>query len=100
MSRRSSQADGPTVLQASPREARPGDELLWVSDEPSGPAHHALEVGLVMHDPRHDRVRVLSRDGTEHEFDAERVVVLLRHLQGLLEQSRATDPREHDRAAT
>lgn len=93
MSWRPSEGDGPIVVEGFPRDAVPGDELLWVTDEPAGPVHHALEVGLVVHDPQDDHVRVLSRDGTEHAFSTDRVVVLLRDLQGLLERSRASDLR-------
>lgn len=97
---RPSQSPGPSVLPAAVRDAVPGDELLWVSDDASGPSHHAVEVGLVLHDPARERVRVLSRDGTELEFDADRTVVLVRGLQGLLERSRATAPRARERWAT
>lgn len=83
---------GPSVLEGSPADAAPGDELLWATEEPEGPVHHAVEVGLVLHDPHRGRVRVLSRDGSELEFATDRVVVLLRGLQGLLERSRATTP--------
>lgn len=82
----------PTVLEGSPADAAPGDELLWATEEPDGPAHHAVEVGLVLHDAHRGVVRVLSRDGTELEFATDRVVILLRDLQGLLERSRATAP--------
>lgn len=89
----------PTVLEGSPADAVPGDELLWATEGPGGPAHHAVEVGLVLHDAQRGRVRVLSRDGTELEFAIDRVVILLRDLQGLLERSRATAPQpEAERA--
>lgn len=92
MSWLSHEPGSPTVVEGSPADAVPGDELLWVTQEPGGPAHHAVEVGLVLHDAQRGRVRVLSRDGTELEFAIDRVVVLLRDLQGLLERSRATAP--------
>lgn len=86
------EAAKPTVLEGSPADAVPGDELLWATEEDGGPAHHAIEVGLVLHDPHRGRVRVLGRDGTELEFASDRVVILLRDTQGLLERSRATAP--------
>lgn len=91
MSWRATPAQRATVVEGSPAEAAPGDELLWVSDDPAGPAHHAVEVGLVLHDPDRGHVRVLSRDGAELNFDVDRVVVLVRNVQGLLERSRASD---------
>lgn len=93
MSWRLSDWEGPTIVEGFPSEAVPGDELVWVTDEPGGPVHHAVEVGLVVYDPRADHVRVLSRDGTEHTFASDRVVVLLRHLRELLERSRASHQR-------
>lgn len=90
MSWRPSDWEGPTIVEGSPRDAVPGDELVWVTDEPDGPAHHALEVGLVVHDPQAEHVRVLSRDGTEHTFSSDRIVVLLRDLREPLERSRAS----------
>lgn len=92
MSWLSGEAAGPTVLEGSPADAVPGDELLWATEEADGPAHHAVEVGLVLHDPYRGRVRVLSRDGAELEFTTDRVVVLVRDLRGVLERSRATAP--------
>lgn len=80
-----------TVVEGSPAEAAPGDELLWISDDPAGPTHHAVEVGLVLHDPDRGHVRVLSRDGAELEFDVDCVVVLVRGVQGLLARGRASD---------
>ncbi len=88
---RADPAKRPSVVEGSPAEAVPGDELLWVSNHPAGPAHHAIEVGLVLHDPDRDHVRVLSRDGAELEFAADRVVVLVRDVDGALERSRASD---------
>lgn len=91
MALRAAPAKGPSVVEGSPAEAVPGDELLWVSSHPAGPAHHAIEVGLVLHDSDRDHVRVLSRDGAELEFAADRVVVLVRDVGGVLERSRASD---------
>lgn len=88
---RTTPAKGATVIEGSPAEARPGDELLWVSDDPGGPTHHAVEVGLVLHDPDRGRVRVLSRGGAELEFPADRVVAVVRGMGGVLERSRASD---------
>lgn len=102
MSWLSNQPESPIVLEGSPADAVPGDELVWASEQPGGPLHHAVEVGLVLHDPHQGRVRVLSRDGTELEFATDRVVILLRGLQGMLERSRATtpeNPADRDRAA-
>lgn len=90
MTWRATPAKRATVVEGSPAEATPGDELLWVTDHPAGPVHHAIEVGLVLHDPDRDCVRVLSRAGAEHEFAADRVVVLVRGVQGLLARSRAS----------
>lgn len=91
MALRAAPAKGATVVEGSPAEAAPGDELLWASDGPGGSAHHAVEVGLVLHDPHRDHVRVVSRDGAELDFAAERVVVLVRGVSGLLARSRASD---------
>lgn len=91
MSWRATPAKRATVVEGSPAEAAPGDELLWVSNHLAGSAHHAIEVGLVLHDPDRDRVRVLTRDGAELEFAADRVVVLVRGVGGLLARSRASD---------
>lgn len=88
---RATPAQRATVVEGSPAEATPGDELLWVSDDPAGPAHHAVEVGLVLHDPDRGHVRVLSCDGSELEFDADCVVVLVRGVGGALARSRAND---------
>jgi hypothetical protein len=93
MTLRPSDWEAPKIVEGSPSEAVPGDELVWVTDEPEGPAHHALEVGLVAHDPQQERVRVLARDGTEHLFDTRRRVVLLRGVGPLLERSRASADR-------
>lgn len=86
-------------MEGSPVEAVPGDELLWVSNHPAGPAHHAIEVGLVLHEPDRGHVRVLSRDGAELEFAADRVVVLVRDVGAALERSRASDGQRPQPAA-
>lgn len=91
MALRAAPTKGPSVMEGSPAEAVPGDELLWVSNHPAGPAHLAIEVGLVLHEPARDHVRVLSPEGAELEFAADRVVVLVRDVGGVLERSRASD---------
>lgn len=92
MSWRSSHSDTPTVWEGVPGDARPGDELLWLTDEPPGRRHHAIEVGMVAHDPECDRVRVHSHDGTAHEFADDQVVALIRGVDGLRARSCASDP--------
>lgn len=91
MSRRTAPSNGASVMEVSAAEAAPGDELLWVSNDPAGPAHHAVEVGLVLHDPDRDHVRVVSPDGAELDFATDRVVVVVRGVQSLLARSRASD---------
>lgn len=73
MSWRSDRLAEPTVLEARPADAMPGDAMLWVTDEPAEPAHRVTEVGLVWLD-------------WEEE------------CEGPLARSRATDPQHgHDR---
>lgn len=79
----------PTVLHRSPADAAPGDEMLWATDDGAATTHHAIEVGVVVHDPADGHVTVLSNDGHRHEFEAQQMVVLLRHLEeGLVDRSR------------
>lgn len=95
MPHRPSLSTSPTVLEVSPADAAPGDELLWISDDPDGAAHRAIDVRRVVRDPAQQRVRVMSRDGAEYEFDAGRVVVVLRDGDELLQRSRASDAQPH-----
>lgn len=100
MSWRSDRLAEPTVLEARPADAMPGDAMLWATDEPAEPAHRVIEVGLVWLDWEEECVRVVSRSGQEHAFEPSRVVALLRDGEGPLARSRATDPqhghaREH-----
>lgn len=88
----SPRARQPAVLHVSPADAAPGDELLWATRDESGTRHHAVEVGVVMHDPYDGHVTVLGHDGDRHEFDAQQLVVLLRGLHGLLEHQRVSGP--------
>lgn len=92
MSWRPSHCDTPTVWEGVPGDAKPGDELLWLSEGPAGCRHHAIEVGLVVHDPECDRVRIHSGDGTGHDFADDQVVALIRGVDGLRARSRASDP--------
>lgn len=87
---------GPTVLEAHPADALPGDALLWVAGEPSEAVHRVIEVGMVWRDVEEGRVRVVSPGGREHLFDPTRVVALIRHSEGPLARSRATDPQQRE----
>lgn len=91
MTLRVSPAKGASVVEGSPAEAAPGDELLWASEGPDGPVHHSVGVGVVLHDPNRGHVRVVARDGAELDFAADRVVVLVRGAQGVLARGRASD---------